>query len=209
MAYVNLASTTKLHRATQIITDIGSAGLMLLYTGAPPAGPDITATGTLLVTLPLASVAAVASYAVQTTSVAAAGTGGTNGTYALTFTGGGGSGATGYFTVATGSINLVIITAPGSGYTSAPTISGFTTAGLVGASVLPVMTGLLTFNAITTASAVASGAAGWARVTKADGVTGIIDLDVGTTNAASVVMSNTVIVASGAVSCSAEILIEA
>ena len=209
MAYVNLASTTKLHRASQIITDIGSAGLMLLYTGSPPAGPDIAATGTLLVTLPLSSVAAVASYAVQNTSVVTAGTGGTDGTYSLTFTGGGGTGTTGYYTVVTGAISLVVISAPGSGYTSAPSIGGFGAAALSGASVLPVMTAMLTFNAITTASAVASGIAGWARVTKADGVTGIIDLDVGTSNAASVVMSNTGIVASGSVSCSAEVLIEA
>ena len=209
MAYLNLAAATKLHRTSQIITDIGSNGSMLLYTGSPPTGPDIAATGTLLVTLPLSSVAAVASLAVQTTSVTTTGTGGTDGTYALVFTGGGGTGSVGYFTVVAGTISLVIITAPGSGYTSAPTISGFGNAGLTGAAVLPVMTAILTFNAISTATAVGTGMAGYARITKADGVTGIIDLDVGTTNAASVVMTSTAIITSGAVACSAELLIEA
>lgn len=209
MAYVNLAAATKLHRANQIITDIGTAGFMLLYTGSPPTGPDLTAPGTLLVTLPLSSVAGVASYAVQTTSVVSAGTSGTDGSYALTFTGGGGSGAVGYYTVVAGVIANVIISNPGSGYTSVPTLGGFTTAGLTGASVLAVMTGMITFNTITTATAVATGIAGWARITLADGVTGIMDLDAGTTNASSVVMSSTMIVTSGAVSCSAEVLIEA
>ena len=61
--------------------------------------------------------------------VEVSGTGGsgmTAGTYALSFSGGGGSGAAGTITVATGSITSITITNPGTGYTSAPTVSAAT-----------------------------------------------------------------------------------
>lgn len=51
MAYVNLAATTKNHRATQINTDIGTSALVKFYSGTAPATPDTAATGTLLATL--------------------------------------------------------------------------------------------------------------------------------------------------------------
>lgn len=205
--YANLASTTKLHRAEQLITDIGTAGFMRLYTGSVPPSPDFAVTDTLLVTLPLSSVAGVASFAVQTALVTQPGTGGTDGTYAMTFTGGGGSGAVGYYIVHINSVIQAIITGPGAGYTSAPTIGGFGAAGLTGTIVVPVMTGLLTFNAIGTATAVASGVAGYARVTTSAG-TPIIDLDVGVTNASSVVMDQTMVINGSSVTCSADVLIE-
>ena len=209
MAYVNLASATKLHRASQINTDIGSAGFMLLYTGTVPASPDMTATGTLLAQLPLASTAAVTSLAVQSAVITTPGTGGTDGTYALSFSGGGGTGAAGYYVVTGGVITSAVISDPGTGYTGAPTIDGFGAAGLTGAALTPVMTAVLTFNAVTAATAGNTGVAGWVRVTKADGVTGIIDLDIGVTNDFSVVINSTMIIASGSVTCSAQVLMEA
>lgn len=208
MAFVNLASLTKLHRANQIIADIGTNGLMLLYTGTVPASPDFTVTDTLLATLPLSSTAGVSSLVVQSAAITNAGTLGTDGTYSMTITGGGGSGAAGYFVVAGNSITQTVISDPGFGYTSAPTISGFTAAGLSGASLSPVMTALISFNAISSATAVATGNAGYARVATSAS-TPIIDLDVGTTNASSVMMNTTFITDGGAVTCSAEVIIEA
>lgn len=208
MAYVNLASATKLHRASQIIADIGSNGFMLLYTGTVPPSPDFTVTDTLLATLPLSSTAGVASLVVQLVAITSAGTLGTNGTYAMTFTGGGGSGAAGSFVVAGNIITETIISDPGFGYTSAPSISGLTAAGLSGASLTPVMTGLISFNAIGAATAGATGNAGYARITTSASVP-IIDLDVGTTNASSVMMNSTFVTNGGSVTCSAEVIIEA
>jgi hypothetical protein len=206
--YVNLASTTKSHRADQIIADIGTAGLMRLYTGSVPPSPDVAVTDTLLATLPLSSVAGVVSLAVQTAVVTAPGTSGIDGTYAMTFTGGGGGGGTaGYYIVRINSVVQAIISLPGAGYASAPTIGGFGAAGLSGTMILPVMTGLLTFNPIGTATAVATGIAGYARVTTAAG-TPIIDLDVGVTNASSVVMNQTMVIDGSSVTCSADVLIE-
>lgn len=208
MAFVNLASAAKLHRANQIVADIGSNGLMLLYTGTVPASPDFTVTDTLLATLPLSSTAGVVSLVVQLAAISNAGTLGTDGTYSMTITGGGGSGAAGYFVVSGNSITETVISDPGFGYTSAPTISGFTAAGLSGASLTPVMTALISFNAISSATAVATGNAGYARIATSASRP-IIDLDVGTTNAASVMMNTTFVTDGGAVTCSAEVIIEA
>lgn len=54
------------------------------------------------------------------------GTGMTVGTYALAFSGGGGSGAVGTLTVLTGTTFSTVITSPGKGYTSAPTVTAAT-----------------------------------------------------------------------------------
>lgn len=208
MPYVNLASATKLHRTQQIISDIGTHGSMQFYTGTPPAGPDFAATGTLLASLPLSVTAAgVASLAVQQASIVTPGTTGTNGTYNLTFTGGGGVNAAGFFIVFANTLNQIVITTPGYGYTSAPTIGGFTNAGLSGATATAVMTGAILLNPVASAMAVASGTVGWARFAKSNG-TGVLDLDVGTTNASSVVMDITSIATGGMVACSAVVLLE-
>lgn len=66
------------------------------------------------------------------------GSGGTNGTFALGFSGGGGSGAAGTFTVAGGVMTAINLTAKGTGYTSAPTVSMSASAGLTGAAVTAV-----------------------------------------------------------------------
>jgi hypothetical protein len=207
MAYVNLAAATKSHRANQIVADLGTSGLMSLYTGAIPASPDIPTTGTLLATLPLAPEAAVVSLGVREAVISDPGSGGVDGTYALTFSGGGGFGAAGYFIVASTVMVSVVISATGSGYDTAPTIGGFGTAGLTGGAVTPVMTAIISFNPMTTATAVGTGAIGVARFTTAD-ATPILDLDVGTTNDFSVVTNNLNVMAGGSVSCTAEVLIE-
>jgi hypothetical protein len=54
------------------------------------------------------------------------GSGMTAGTYALSFSGGGGSGAAGTITVSTSAVTATVITNPGTGYTSAPTVSAAT-----------------------------------------------------------------------------------
>jgi len=61
---------------------------------------------------------------VYSTTITNAGSGGTPGTYALSFSGGGGTGATGTYTIgAGGTVTSISITAGGSSYTSAPTLS--------------------------------------------------------------------------------------
>ena len=73
----------------------------------------------------------------------------TTGTFDLIITGGGGTGATGKFIVSTvNSVNKVTtidITNPGSGYTSAPTLSFTNSAGGSGASAITTI-GYLTYN---------------------------------------------------------------
>jgi hypothetical protein len=73
------------------------------------------------------------------TTTLVAGSGGTNGTFDLIFTGGGGSGATGRFTVVGGALTGIVITSPGSNYTSAPTLSFTNSTGLIGASAVAVI----------------------------------------------------------------------
>lgn len=67
------------------------------------------------------------------------GSGGTNGQFDLAFSGGAGAGAAGRFVVAGGAVTSIIITSPGTGYTSAPTISFAASSGLTGASATAVI----------------------------------------------------------------------
>lgn len=208
MAYANLASSIKLARTNQIVAAIGVGCLMNIYTGAYPGSPDIATTGTLLASLPLSSPAGIASLAVQGGMITDPGTGGIDGTYNLVISGGGGNNAAGIFTVYGGILASVIISNTGSGYVSPPTFSGFTNAGLSGAIVSSLLTGILVFHPIATQRAVATGLAGFARVITHAGV-GILDLDIGTTNASSVVINNPFIITGQSVACSADVLIEA
>jgi hypothetical protein len=128
--------------------------------------------------------------------------------YALVITGGGGTGAVGTFTVQAGVLHAIAINNNGFGYTTRPTFSGFANAGLSGATAAAVMTGVAVFNTISTATAVATGTAGFVRVVTSSGVP-ILDLDVGTTNAFSIIMNNTFLSSGDSVSCTSEILIEA
>ena len=72
-----------------------------------------------------------------------------------------------------------------------------------------VTSGVLTFNAITTTAAIATGTAGYARlVTSSGATTGIIDLDVGTTGT-SVVLNTTSIATGGPVVVNSAVITEA
>jgi len=70
---------------------------------------------------------------IHSITLTAAGSGYTNGTYALSFTGGGGTGAAGTYTVSGNVVTSISLTAEGSGYTSTPTI-GFPSGGGTGAT---------------------------------------------------------------------------
>jgi hypothetical protein len=82
------------------------------------------------------STTAALSNGVVAVTVTANGSGGTNGTFDLAFSGGGGSGAAGRFTVASGAVvpSSIVIRSTGSGYTSAPTVSFAASSGLTGAT---------------------------------------------------------------------------
>jgi hypothetical protein len=86
-----------------------------------------------------ASTAAGLSKGVVSTASLVGGSGGTNGTFALAFSGGAGSNAAGDFVVAGGAVTQINITNPGTGYTSAPTISFAASSGLTGASATAVI----------------------------------------------------------------------
>lgn len=207
MAYVNLAVVTKMHRADQIVADLGTSGLMKLYSGGIPASPDIPTTGMLLATLPLSPVAAVVSMGVKKAIISDPGNGGIDGSYGMTFDSETGDGAAGHFIITGGAIASAVISATGSGYEVAPTIGGFANAALTGGVLTPVMTAIIEFNPIMTATASGSGVIGLARFTTAADVP-ILDLDVGITNDFSVVTNNINIVEGGSVSCAAQVMIE-
>lgn len=86
-----------------------------------PAGIAGAITQTIKMIWQFATTGSVASVTVS------GGTGMTPGTYALAFSGGGGTGATGTLTVLTATTTSTpVITNPGSGYTSAPTVTAAT-----------------------------------------------------------------------------------
>lgn len=107
-------------------------GLTLDTTPGRVLGITVTAGGTGYTAVPTVAITgaggtgatATATMGVSSTvTISNAGAGYTNGSYALVFTGGGGSGATGTVTIAGGEVTAVTITAAGTGYTSAPTLS--------------------------------------------------------------------------------------
>lgn len=81
-----------------------------------------------------ASTADALSNGVTGTTSLVAGSGGTDGTFDIAFSGGAGTNAAGRFTVAGGALVSIVITHPGRGYTSAPTMSFAASSGLTGAS---------------------------------------------------------------------------
>jgi hypothetical protein len=90
-------------------------------------------------------------------------------------------------------------TRPATGGTATTTLSAHTCAATLGT----VASGVLTFNAIGSATAAATGTATWARLTTSGG-TFIADMDVGTTGgAAEIQMATTSIVASATVTINA------
>lgn len=86
-----------------------------------------------------ASTTAAQSNGVNSLTSLVAGSGGTDGTFDLIFTGGAGSNAAGRFTVASGAVVSTVITNPGTGYTSAPTVDFSNSSGLSGASATAVL----------------------------------------------------------------------
>jgi hypothetical protein len=216
MAFINLSSADKKLRAGQIATSLGAGANALFYTGTPPLSPDLTATGTLLATLPLSSTACVAYTIVQSATPATGGTGGTNGTQTVTGTsgtvGGGGALFTASVTVAGGAITAVLSVTGGQYSTSPSNVNGepVTGAGLVGATLALVMTSSCVFSAITPGTAVATGTAGYCRMATSAGV-GVIDLDVGLASpgTAAMIISSVSVVSGGSVSITSSSFIEA
>lgn len=89
------------------------------------------------------SAASVVPTGVTAATITAAGSAGANGTFPLGISGGGGSGAQGTFTVAGGVVTAVTVTAPGYGYTSAPTLALTGSTGLTGATATSTISALV------------------------------------------------------------------
>ena len=89
----------------------------------------ISTPGSFYITTPTIT---ISSGITGTTSIVG-GSGYTNGVFTLGINGGSGSGCTGTFTISGGALTSISITSPGTGYTSAPTLS-FSVAGGTGAS---------------------------------------------------------------------------
>lgn len=196
MSYINLSGAAKTARAGQISTSIGPGASLRLYTGSPPLSPDHPATGTLLVSLPLSFPAGTATYTVQSAAVVNPGSNGSDGVQSVVGTTGTGVKFQASVTIANGSITAIQSIAVGGAYSVPPSdllnepVLG---ANLTGASLRLIMTGQLTFNSVTQASAVATGTAGYARVADATG-NGVIDLNCGTFgDDASVILNSTTI----------------
>lgn len=82
--------------------------------------------------------AGLSSGVLSTTSLVG-GSGGTDGTFDVAFSGGSGTGAAARFTVSGGTLVSIVITNPGTGYTSAPTLSFAASSGLSGASAVAII----------------------------------------------------------------------
>ena len=76
---IQYSTTHRTNNMTDLVTDLGSTGYLLIYTGSAPANCGTTASGTLLASLPLSATAGTVSSGVLTmnaiTSAAAAATG--------------------------------------------------------------------------------------------------------------------------------------
>jgi hypothetical protein len=216
MAFLNLSSPDKKARAGQIGTSLGASGNALFYTGTPPASPDMTASGTLLATLPLSATAGIAYTVVQSATVAAGGTGGTSGTQTVTGTsgtaGGGGALFTASVTISGGAITAVLSVTPGQYSTSPSNVNAepVTGAGLTGATLALVLTGSFVFSTITAGTAGATGTAGYCRMATSGGA-GVIDLDVGLASpgTAAMIISSVSVVTGGSVSITSSSFVEA
>jgi hypothetical protein len=210
MAYIQLSSSDKLARSQCMITSIGTSGLLSIYSGTQPINPDITATGTLLVSMPLASVAGVASTCLQSATVVAGGSGGTNGAVTVTGTTGTGTKFQATGTITGGALaGALVVTVPGA-YSVNPTslqAEPVTGGGLTGCTLVLNMTAQMTLNAVTQTNATTTGTAGYARLTTSGG-TSVIDLDVATSGS-SIIINTTAMVAAGPVVVSSGVISEA
>ncbi len=216
MAILNLSLAAKQARANAISTIIGASGTIKLYNGTQPATPDTALSGnTLLSTMTGNATAFAASAVTNGVNNLTGGLGGTgmtptNGTFAVAFAGGGGSGAAALAVVSSGAITGYIITNPGTGYTSAPTVSLAAGGGTPPTAPTAVLGVVLAANAITQdSSAAASGTPTFARISTSDG-TAHIDVDVGAVGSnASFQITPATVTAGASVSCSSFAIEEA
>lgn len=206
MSYINLSAQNKHDRNATINTDIGTAGYLMIYSGARPASPDIgTSTGNLLVALPCSNPFGTLAWTVQSVTLVSGGGGASsNGSGVVTGTTGTGTFFTANVSVSGGVVTAVNSLVVSGSYTVLPTnlnsepVAG--TGGLTFATppvVSLAMTSVLTAGTITQTNATASGTAAWARlaINNTAGGPGIVDMDIGTTNAS--VIINTTTIASG------------
>ncbi|OYV74691.1 MAG: hypothetical protein B7Z66_15570 [Chromatiales bacterium 21-64-14] len=63
---VQYSTTHRTNAMTDLVTDLGSTGYLLIYSGSPPSNCAASATGTLLASLPLSSTAGNVSSGVLT-----------------------------------------------------------------------------------------------------------------------------------------------
>ncbi len=214
MSYINLSVATKADRANKIISDLGSGGYAVFYSGSYPPGPDVLVpSGNLLAALPLSSSAGTIVYSVQGASVYAGGSGGTNGTQTVTGTTGTGTKFQASVTVSGGAITAVNSISVAGSYTALPSVLNdepVTGAGLSGAALSLAMTAGVSFNAITTENASATGAVGFCRLAANNtaGGAGIVDLDVGTSGT-SVIVNTTSFASGGPIVVSSAAITEA
>lgn len=214
--YINLSSVVKLNRAQVINSAIGNNGLLQVYSGSPPPSPDYPATGTLLASLPLATSAGTAGYAVQQASINSAGVSGTDGIALVTGTTGVGVMFQISVQISGGSMIAIQAISLAGAYTTPPTDitnEPVTGAGLLGASLALVMTGQLSFNPIPQATILATGTAGYARLTDTTGLIGVMDLDVNVmqqngTPSPAVIVNTTSLVMGGPISVLTDIILE-
>lgn len=178
MAYSALSLAAKTARSNALIQALGNSALIRLYTGAPPVNVDAAATGTLLSTLTCnsAGFGQAVPGGVNQITVTAGGSGYTS-PPAVSFTGGGGSGATAVATVSGGAVTSISITNSGTNFNSSPAVvltGGAGSGAAAGAAVGVVIdAGAITQDN----SAVGTGTPGYARLLTSGG-TAVMDVDV-------------------------------
>ena len=209
MAYSALSLAAKTARSNALIQALGSSALIRLYTGPAPANPDAAATGTLLSTLTCnaAGFGQAIPGGVNQITVSAGGSGYTS-PPAVTFTGGGGTGATAVATVSNGAVTSVSVTNSGSGYNSSPTVV-FTGGAGSGATASVAVGVVIDAAAITQDNAAAgSGTPGYARLLNSGGVA-VMDVDVSAPGpGGSMQIVPTALTAGAPVTCSSFVIAE-
>jgi len=214
MSYLNLSVATKANRATQIINGLGSGGYAMFYSGSYPSSPDdLVLSGNLLASLPLSGTPGTIVYSVQNAAVNAGGSGGTSGTQTVTGTTGTGTKFQASVIVSGGAIAAVSSITVAGLYTTLPSnlnAEPVTGAGLTGATLSLAMTAGVSFNAITTENASATGSVGFCRLAANNtaGAAGIVDLDVGTSGT-SVIVNTTSFASGGPIVVSSAAITEA
>lgn len=164
---IQYSTTHRTNNMTDIVTDVGSTGYLLFYTGSPPANCADAATGTLLLSLPCsATFGTVASgvltaNAITSEAVAAAGT---PGYWRLCTSSAGTTVVAQGLVFQTSTLTTSAATASGNVLTftsTSPIVAGQTVSGTnipAGTYVLDVTSTTVTLNQNVTSTGVASGA---------------------------------------------------